>query len=188
MPYALEQLFRDQEYDWVADAVAPVLAWVPGQTRASRNQPFRFEVEHIIRRKTSKLFIDLSWNEKALEVLKPGVLEHSRRLRTERSVQREHVVELAAYGLTLVAISIFLPGRRVISFRKGSAPDILLDVTPNALRGVEVAGRSRGGRASLKSIGRAKATQLASRPDLAEVHLSLWCASPRITIMEQLKP
>jgi hypothetical protein len=29
MTYALEQLFKDQDRDWVTDTIAPVLAWVP---------------------------------------------------------------------------------------------------------------------------------------------------------------
>jgi len=28
--YALEQLFVDQDRDWVIDTIAPVIAWVPG--------------------------------------------------------------------------------------------------------------------------------------------------------------
>lgn len=82
----------------------------------------------------------------------------------------------------------------------GVAPDILFDVTPAALRGVETAGRSTGGQSALKVVRNGspatktkpatpgKASKLAARPDLVEVHLSLWCASPRISIMEQLKP
>jgi hypothetical protein len=36
--YALEQLFVDQERDWVTDTVAPVVAWIPGRSKA--RQPF----------------------------------------------------------------------------------------------------------------------------------------------------
>jgi hypothetical protein len=60
-----------------------------------------------------------------------------RRLRAKRSAQREHVTELAAYGLTFVAISLLVPGRRVVHMNMGVAPDLLFDVTPAALRGVE---------------------------------------------------
>lgn len=144
--------------------------------------------------------IDLSWSESALEEIIPDVLEHARRLRLGRSAQREHVTELAAYGLTFVAISVLMPRRRVVSMQMGVAPDILFDVTPGALRGVETAGRASGGRSALNVIrngtasssGRpgsvGKAATLVARPDLVEVHLSLWCAAPRISIMEQLKP
>ncbi len=78
----------------------------------------------------------------------------------------------------------------------GMAPDILFDLTPGALRGVETAGRTSGGRAALATIRNGtgaparggKRAQLLARVDLAEVHLSLWCAAPRVSIMERLKP
>jgi hypothetical protein len=60
LPYALEHLFQDQDPDWVTDTIAPVLAWVPGKSAKRRTQPFRFEVEHVIRKNSAKLYIDLS--------------------------------------------------------------------------------------------------------------------------------
>ena len=46
IPYSLEQLFVDQDRDWVIETIAPVLAWVLGATSKERKQPFRFEVDH----------------------------------------------------------------------------------------------------------------------------------------------
>jgi len=198
--YELQQLFVDQDHDWVVDTIAAVLAWVPGSTRRQRQQPFSFLVAHIRQQTTTMEQIELSWDEAKLEQFVPRVREHAQRLRTKKSVQREHVTELATYGLTFVAISVLMPGRRVVGMQLGAAPDILFDVTPGALRGVESAGRTRGGQSAFKAIrngsrtatnasGRVgKAAPLLARPDLAEVHLSLWCATPRISIMEQLKP
>lgn len=200
MSYALEQLFQDQDRDWVMDTIAPVLAWVPGETKKKRTQPFRFEVERAV--KKTKVAIDLTWDEAALEAIIPGLKDHVRRLRAKRSAQREHVTELAAYGLTFVAISLLMPGRRVVHMNMGVAPDLLFDVTPAALRGVETAGRSKGGMGALRAVrdgtppkpgkpgtgSPGKAATLLARADIAEVHLSLWCASPRVSMMEQLKP
>ena len=145
-----------------------------------------------------KVRIDLRWDEAALERAIPGVVDHARRLREGRSAQREHLAEFAAYGLTFVAISTLMPGRRVVHMQMGMAPDILFDfdLTPGALRGVETARRTSGGRAALAAVrnGTAapakvgKRAQLLARVDLAEVHLSLWCAAPRVSIMERLKP
>lgn len=109
-------------------------------------------------------------------------------LRGGRGPQREHVVELAAYGLAFVAISAWMPGRRVITFRKGSAPDMLFDVTPGVERGVEVAGRSDHGYAALRVVRDEKAPTLRALVNVAEVHLSLWCADPRVSLWEQVKP
>ena len=197
--YALEQLVLDQDRDWVIDTLGPVLAWVPGATSKERKQPFRFEVDHTHGGVAETVELNLSWDIARLETIHPGVNDLASRLRAGRSAQREHVPELAAYGLTFVAISTLMPGRRVVMMQMGVAPDILFDVTPAALRGVETAGRSSGGRPALdkvrngKPAGKGKAEpgkgqKLKGRSDLAEVHLSLWCRSPRISIMEQLKP
>lgn len=192
--YALERLFADQDRDWVIDCVPAVLAWVPGKAKNRRTQPFRFAVEEIRSSVTRHVDIDLSWSEAALEHLVPGVKDHARRLRAKASVQREHVTELAAYGLAFVAISTLMPGRRVIHMPPGMAPDMLFDVTPGALRGVEASGRATGGQAALRVVRDGDATRpgkartLLARADIAEVHLSLWCASPRIAMMEQVKP
>jgi hypothetical protein len=198
--YDIERLFIDQDRDWVIDTIAPLLAWVPGKTRARTTQPFWFRVDYTIAGGATVATIALTWNPTTLEGIVPGLGDHVRRLRQGQTVQREHVTELAAYGLTFVAISALMPGRRVKALRKGSAPDILFDVTPGALRGVEAAGRATGGRVALLAVrdgtsgkgkrtaAPGKAAQLRARSDIAEVHLSLWCASPRLGIMEQVKP
>lgn len=165
-------------------------------------QPFRFEIGHTQKKVSTRGAIDLRWDEAKLAALVPGLRDDVRRLRTGRTARREHVTELAAYGLTLVAISLLMPGRRVVHMQMGVAPDMLFDTTPAALRGVETAGRKTGGMSALKTVrngtppkagkpgsGKAgKAATLSARSDIAEVHLSLWSAAPRVSIMEQVKP
>ncbi len=191
IPYALERLFVDQPSDWVIDTIAPVLAWVPGVSEKTV-PPFRFEVDHGDSLSSARVRIDLEWDEHALERADPGVGDRALRFRQGRSAQREHVAELAAYGLTFVAISTLMPGRRVLTMQMGVAPDILFDATPSALRGVETAGRTTGGRSALATVRNGTSTlvgkrqQLLARADIAEVHLSLWCAEPRVGTMEQL--
>lgn len=184
----------------MVDTIPAVLAWVPGKRRNKAEPPYRFDVEHTLGPATKTVVIDLMWDLSALTDLVPGLVDHARRLRAARSAQREHVTELAAYGLSFVAISVLMPGRRVKSMRKGLPPDILFDLTPNALCGVETAGRSVGGRRALVEIrdgapirgkerrSSGKASMLRARTDIAEVHLSLWCASPRLSIFERVKP
>ena len=199
--YALEQLFVDQGSDLVIDTIASVLAWVPGKSKKRGTQPFTFQVEHRVPPAAAKrVSIDLTWNIAKLQALVPGVQAHATRLATGVSAQREHVAELAAYGLAMVGISVLMPGIRILAFRRGLAPDLLFDVTPAALRGVEVAGRTKGGWNKLKEIrdGSAatkkktatagKASQLRARADVAEAHLSLFCASPRVALKERVKP
>jgi hypothetical protein len=65
--------------------------------------------------------------------------------------------------------------------------------TPRA-RGVEVAGRATGGNAELRATREGKggalgkAPQLREMPDVAEAWLSLWCRTPRVSEMYQVKP
>lgn len=200
-PYSLERLFVDQDRDLVIDSIAAVLAWVPGTIRRKVTKPFVFPLDHAQAGVTAAHSLDLTWDDNALEALDPGVTARADRLRGGRTVQREHVTELAAYGLAFVAVSALMPGRRVTAMMMGAAPDFLFDVTPGALRGVEVAGRESGGRRALLAVRdgtkptvrnpsgtQGKAQQLLARIDVAEVHLSLWCASARLGIMEQLRP
>lgn len=188
--YKLERLFTDQDPDLVIDCIAPLLAWVPDH-KASK-------LDLVIARCTGERagVIDptLAWDLPTLAGRIPGLTAHTQRLRKKTSAQREHVTELASYGLAFVAISALMPGRRVLRFHKGYAPDLLFDVTPTALKGVEVAGRSTGGHAALRIVrdgssrGKGKALQLREAPHVDEAHLSLWCATPSVGLFEQVKP
>ena len=200
MSYALQDLFNDQDPNLVHDTVASLLAWVPGESKARRAQPFRFALDHSTGGAISTLQVDLTWDLNVLKQRVPGLEQHVKRLSTGQSVQREHVTELAAYGLAFVAICLLMPGRRVKTVRLGLPPDLLFDVTPTSLRGVEVAGRKTGGRSAFarirngvgakpgKPVKQGKRQQIIARTEIAEAHISLWCASPRISIMEQVKP
>ena len=83
---------------------------------------------------------------------------------------------------------MLMPGTRVSGMSKGRSPDFLFDTTPGGLRGVEVAGRSSGGLAALGAVRKEKWPKLAAREDIAEVHLSLWCAEPQVSEFYQVKP
>jgi hypothetical protein len=193
--YALEKLYVDQDADWVIDTIPAVLAWVPGRSKKRASQPFIFEIEHIVGgHPMAGTALSLSWDIAALEMHDREVRSRARRMREARTAQRENVTELAAYGLALVSVSLLMPGRRVVLMRRGLPPDLVFDITPTSVRGVEVAGRAQGGVAALERVrdGRGgspgKAAKLLARPELAEVHLSLWCGSPRVAIMQQIKP
>lgn len=109
-------------------------------------------------------------------------------MRSGRTAQREHVVELAGYGLALVAISALLPGERVVDMERFRAPDLLLDNTPGRLRGVEVAARSTGGAGALTGMRNEKIALILPRTDVVELRLSLWCGDPRMGVFAKVKP
>jgi hypothetical protein len=186
--YALERLFEDQHPDLVVDTIPSLVAWLaPPPVVAKASVRFRVRVGHDA---VEELL--LGWDMEALGSRCAELTERVRRLRS--GPQREHFVELAAYGLALVAISIWMPGARAIKFNPGLAPDILLDVTDGALRGVEVAGRTSGGFGALRTVlegnkkEKGKRAQLQERSDVAEAHVSLWCARPSVSILLRVKP
>jgi hypothetical protein len=191
--YALEQLYADQPAELVRDTIPAVLAWVPNSASAASGPPFTFDLEIAMKRRSSAT-LALGWSLDALVARDPGVAECARRYRDGHSAHREHVPEVAAYGLALVAISVLLPGRRMIAWNRWCAPDILFDETPGALRGVEVAGRSQGGLRALRVVCDGtktvpgKRANLRHSPDIVEAYLSLWCSQPRVSMMVQVKP
>ena len=187
--YALENLYRDQDFDWVVDTIPAVLAWVPATAR--ERAPFVFGLSRSEGKPPGAVGSDslsLTWNLGALEARDPTLRERARRMRAGRTAQREHVVELAGYGLALVAISALLPGERVVDMARYRAPDLLLDNTPGRLRGVEVAARSAGGVGALTGMRNDKIALILPRKDVLELHLSLWCGDPRMGLFARVKP
>jgi hypothetical protein len=192
--YNVERLYDDQQRDFVIDAVPAMIAWLAA-TRTTR-APYRFEIE--VKRdaaaRPANEELVVAWNLGALAKRDPALNDRVRRLRSGRTPHREHATEVAAYGLALVAISALLPGRRVVAWARYVAPDLLFDATPHARRGVEVAGRPKGGRSALHVVrdGRGgqpgKAALLREDPEIAEAWLSLWCGTPTVSMMVHVKP
>lgn len=191
--YDLQQLYVDQEPLLVADVIAPVIAWLQPSARSAA-PPYDFAARLTQSGRDEEHTLNLSWDLAALEKRAPGTLDRARRIRTGRTVDRERLAEMGAYALALVGISVWMPGRRACKFNNKMAPDILLDATDGALRGVEVAGRARSGFGTLRAIAegskgrRGKRAELLQRADVAEAHLSLWCGSPRVSMLLQVKP
>jgi hypothetical protein len=193
--YKVEQLYEDQHRDFVLDAVPAMLAWLLASAHGVRRE-FEFDVE--VKRSaadtSSQETLLVSWDMQKLSAYDPSLEQRVQRMLSGRTPHREHVTEVAAYGLALIAISVFLPGRRVVAWARHVAPDLLLDATPSARRGVEVAGRTHGGRGALRLIregtGEApgKTAALREDPEVAEAWLSLWCASPAVSAMVHVKP
>jgi hypothetical protein len=191
--YALEFLYRDQDRRWVKHCVAPTIAWLK---RASARQPCTFKLDHRAARiaKLHTVELVLRWDLDELARHDPGVREDVALFGKGATPHRERTAELAGYGLALVAISVLMPGRRVVAMPQYTPPDLLLDDTPDALRGVEVAARTSGGSAALRAVREThagsvgKRQQLLAMKDLVEAHLSLWCASPRVAEMLAVKP
>lgn len=159
-PYALENLYRDQDRDWVVDVIPAVLAWVP---RRSQPAPFRFFVDQTVRGAASlRQAIDLSWDLVSLEREDGEVLVRSARLASGRTPQVAHLTEYAAYGLALAGRAT--GGLRILREIRDGRP-----------------GRQK----QPATLG--KKAQLIARMDIAECHLSLWCASPAVALQEQVR-
>jgi hypothetical protein len=186
--YRLENLYRDQDRDWVVDAVPAVLAWVPGKMKPKA--PYRFQVDQVATpgAAATRLNLLLEWSVPALEAHDSGLRQRTKRMRLGRTPQREHVAELAGYGLAMVAISALLPGERVVDMERWSPPDLILDATPGARRGVEVACRSSGGWSVVRGVRLEKAPGLVAQNTLAHAHLSVWSGWPRVSEFCKVKP
>lgn len=194
--YALQGLYEDQEPDLVADTIPAVLAWIGTSIdHAEPSSPFKVRVGEPGAKGAEDVALKLGWDAHALERRCPDTLARARRMRSRKTADREHLAELAAYGLALVGISIWMPSRRAITFRVGLPPDILLDDTDGAVRGVEASGRTSGGVSALrvvldgtKETPGGKRAQLAARTDVVEAHVSLWCIAPPVSLLLQVKP
>lgn len=172
--YALQSLYEDQEPDLVADTIPAVIAWL-GLSSDAVEPPstFKVRVREPGARSAEDVTLKLGWNMDELERRCAGTFARVRRMRSRKTADREHLAELAAYGLALVGISIWMPGRRAITFREGLPPDILFDDTDGAVRGVEASGRTSGGFGALrivlegtKEAPGGKRAQLADRSDV----------------------
>ena len=188
--YRLEQLYEDRDPAFVVDSIAQLICWLdpePGQ-RAHRvelrEQTHRGPVDHEL---------TLSWNLDRLGERDARLHSDLARFRVGKTLTTEDQPKYAAYGLALVAISCLLH-RRVVDVARWRPPDLLLDTTRGALRGVEVAGRGSKGYAALAQASDGasgkpgKRAQLLARKDVAEAYLSLWCREPMVSIWEKVKP
>lgn len=188
LSYALEQLYLDQNPDYIIDAIPQLLCWLDPQGEKSSHQ---FELRE--QKREGPVFHDLvlSWDAQQLAERDPRFTKDLKRFRAKATLSVEQNTQYAAYGLAMVVISCFLK-RRVKNVNFYRAPDLLLDTTtPSAVRGVEVAGRSKNGYAAFSQVlegPEGKRTQLKAHVNLAEGYVSLWCSTPLVAHWEQVKP
>jgi hypothetical protein len=191
--YPLEQLYEDQEPELVVDAIAHLIAWLDPE---DRQRSHRFELREVTRREPVEHELVVSWNIAMLAERDTRLEADLERFRARRTLTLEDQTKYAAYGLAMVAISCLLR-RRVVDVSFFRPPDLLLDSTPAALRGVEVAGRGTKGYSAFTRVldgssgssdWPGKRHQLVARDDIAEAYVSLWCREPRVSIWERVKP
>jgi hypothetical protein len=180
-PYAydLGQLFVDQPEWFARETVPHTLAWLGAPT-----EPLRFSLL-LAGGLASELTVRWSCEELAPHL--PDLDASVARLREGRSIQAEQVPQYGAYGLAGVVASAVL-GVRVLRLSAWSAPDLVFDSTPGALRGIEVAGRSHRGASGLRELAEEKAPPLRGVPGVAEAWLSLWCAAPAVSLLLKVRP
>jgi hypothetical protein len=188
--YDLEQLYEDHEPGLALEAIPHLLCWLDPKERQSSH---RFELREQTRKGPVDHELQVSWDVVRLAERDPRLRMDLARFRSGITFSREHRTELAAYGLALVATSCILR-RRVIGVSYFRTPDLLLDTTPGALCGIEVAGRtSKGYTALAQALDGApgkpgKRAQLRTRAGIIEAYISLWCSEPMVSIWEKVKP
>ncbi len=177
--YSLNTLFDDQPEWFAFETIPHLLAWL-GNPRP----PMRFLVTDATEA-TSRLIV--TWSTRALRARLPDLDDLVARLVAGRSVQVEQVPQYGACGLAGVVLAAVLH-RRVVALRPWSPPDLLFDTTAGAMRGVEVAGRSKGGFSALRTAADEKRPGLVSEPNVAEAWLSLWCRTPPTSLLLKVRP
>jgi hypothetical protein len=191
--YALEQLYEDQDPNLAVEVIAQLVSWLdPDDSRRSH----RFELRETTRG-GDHVNHDLvvTWDMGKLTEHDLRLEADLQRLRSGKTLTREDQTKYAAYGLAMVATSCLLH-RRIVKVAYYRPPDLLLDTTPAALRGVEVAGRSSKGYGAFTQVlngssasGKpGKRTQLNQHEDVVEAYISLWCRDPLVAIWEKVKP
>lgn len=188
--YELEQLYEHQDPDFVIETVAHVLHWLDPK---NEQHSHRFEIRENKKGGVTDHELILSWDIRKLAEHDPRLLTDLDRFRAGKTLTGEDQTKYAAYGLALVAISYLLQ-RRVVRINYFRAPDLLFNYDPDALRGVEVAGRSSKGHAAfMQALEGAsgkpgKRAQLRACVDVEEAYISLWCIQPKVSIWEKVKP
>lgn len=177
--YDLSRLFVDQPEWFAREAVPHTLAWLGAPIA-----PLCFSIL-LGGDRASEL--TLRWSRDELARHLPDLDASVARLIEGRSIHTEQVPQYGAYGLAGVVASAVL-GVRVLRLSAWSAPDLVFDSTPGALRGIEVAGRSHRGATGLRELAEEKAPRLRSTPGVVEAWLSLWCAAPAVSLLLQVKP
>lgn len=190
MRYQLEQLYEDQDPDFVVESIPQLVCWLaPKGGQCSH----RFELREQTRQGPVDHELIVSWDVGRLARRDPRLETDLVRLRHGKTLMLEDRAKYAAYGLALVAISCLLQ-RRVVNVSYFRPPDLLLDTTLGALQGVEVAGRGSKGYAAFSQAidgtprAPGKRAQLLARTDVVEAYLSLWCNEPRVSVWEKVKP
>lgn len=188
--YKLEQLYEDQEPEYVLDTIPHLICWLDSKSKQSDH---RFEVREQSNGKSITHELTITWDVGTLAKRDPRLEADILRFHEGKTLTCEDRPKYAAYGLALIAVSCLLR-RRIVDVSFYRAPDFLLDATTGALRGVEVAGRTSKGYAALAQTldgtsGKpGKRAQIKSQQDVVEAYVSLWCSDPRVSVWEQVKP
>lgn len=188
--YKLEQLYEDQEPGYATDTIPHLVCWLDPKAQQSSH---RFELREQGVEGSINHELTVSWDVRKLATQDPrfeaDILRY-REGKTKKTLTGEDRAKYAAYGLALVAVSCLLR-RRIIDVSFYRAPDLLLDKTSGALRGVEVAGRTIKGYAAFAQVldgTSGKRAQIKAKEDVVEAYISLWCSDPKVSVWEQVKP
>lgn len=191
--YKLEQLYEDQDPGYALDSIPHLICWIDPNNRQSSHC---FELREQGAGGLINHDLTISWDVRKLAKRDPRFEADILRFRegkTKKTLTGEDRAKYAAYGLALVAVSCLLR-RRIVDVSYYRAPDLLLDATAGALRGVEVAGRTSKGYAAFAQAldgtsGKpGKRAQIKAQADVVEAYISLWCSDPQVSVWEQVKP
>jgi hypothetical protein len=208
--YNIEDLFNHQDKDYCEELIAPLISWLDPSGTAV--QPITIKISDGNWKESDELKI--SWNTGTLIPLSSYIEDQIRKYRTGKTVNKEHHVELAAYGLAMIAASCII-NKRIIDLLNKVAPDFIYERINGKIKGIEVAGRSSGGYPALRVVAlgpkrgkkgkcfhkhspskgtikrkskKGKIHSLKKNDGISEAYLSLWSALPWVSYLNKVKP
>lgn len=183
--YALEQLFCDQEPRIVRHYVAPLLSW---HYRRKLVQPVNFHIMEYGQIQNNVHSLSLTWDMERLRKSNGHLDDDLEGYIKRDGPDCERHAEKAAMCLGFIYASVILQ-KRIQKINIQAAPDLLYDVNPISLRGIEVAGRGSGGLSKLMRVRNSpeKYRGLHDNTTVVEAYLSLWCCRPAVSHWEKVK-
>lgn len=185
--YNVEQLFNDQDPDLVRPYIAPLITWQDKKQRTTKC-PVSYLIEEHRAGKASSHNLIINWNIDILQAHHLHLDAEIKWLRRGGGPDGERHSEKAGMALGFIYASVVLK-QRIHHINRFRSPDLIYDPNPQAQKGIEVAGREKGGTTVLLKVRShpKKFDAIAKNPRIAEAYLSLWCSKPTVSLWEQVK-
>lgn len=184
--YSIEQLFEDQEPGMVRPYMASLISWHHKKKR--QRLPLRYLIKQYSSNQVLDHIFNLSWDIDRVRQKNIYIDEEISGYDTRIGPDCERQSERAAMCLGFIFASVVLR-QRIRKINIQAAPDLIYDLNPSAIRGIEIAGRATGGLTKLLRVRNSpeKYPGIFENRTVVEAYLSLWCCRPSVSHWEKVK-